>query len=624
MLFGYLFILYQCTRLSHGLVYDSVTGNPASDSLIAFYQEKGVLASCTVDVKPCVESERRRVDGTCNSLKYPVSGAHSVPRARLLPAVFYNGSYPRRSVSGKELTPPRLTRTSMLRQGKSIHPELTHLVPGFGIFMFSDVGSAHDTVNMVTRRTNCCEKEHMNDYGCTPNIIPDDDPVLRYTNIRCMNSTRPMTFQEFLCTNNSVPIPYATGTPSRDFSQIYNPQNLGSDVIRTKSGGLLVTEVEDGKTWPAGGPLTACPLNQPGETRCFRYYANTLLPASIFIVYFVRFHNYIAKELAAINPGWDDDTLFYTAREINIAASQQIYIYEWHLALQGEDNLKDAGILSKSWINPDGFKDEYDESKVPSITMEYTYAIRWFHLMQESSLKMYDETGNYLREEPMFNYTFRPGFLTKNNNINYATQGLFRQASRAADHSVSFGVSEQGLPIVQAALDITTGDVSKGRYLGMPPYVDYVQLFTNIKITSFQDLTKRWRITNEQVLLLQEIYEDVRDIDLIVGLWAEEPMKYGRIPATLASILNDDILRNRKGDRHLYENSKRPNAMTRDQLKEIRKVLISTVFCVVGDGVTEIQKNAFLTISPENPIVSCSKIPKINFNAWYDKNAQKA
>lgn len=45
-------------------------------------------------------------------------------------------------------------------------------------------------------------------------------------------------------------------------------------------------------------------------------------------IWFWRYHNYIAEQLARVNPCWDDETLFNTARDINIAVAQQIYYYE--------------------------------------------------------------------------------------------------------------------------------------------------------------------------------------------------------------------------------------------------------------------------------------------------------
>lgn len=44
---------------------------------------------------------------------------------------------------------------------------------------------------------------------------------------------------------------------------------------------------------------------------------------------FYLLHNFIAKELASINPCWDNDKLFYESRRITIACYQHIVYYEW-------------------------------------------------------------------------------------------------------------------------------------------------------------------------------------------------------------------------------------------------------------------------------------------------------
>lgn len=66
--------------------------------------------------------------------------------------------------------------------------------------------------NMLGKTTYCCEEQHMKDYACTPNIVLENDPVHKYTGIRCMNSTRPLTYQDFKCTNDEVPSPVSLFT----------------------------------------------------------------------------------------------------------------------------------------------------------------------------------------------------------------------------------------------------------------------------------------------------------------------------------------------------------------------------------------------------------------------------
>lgn len=49
----------------------------------------------------------------------------------------------------------------------------------------------------------------------------------------------------------------------------------------------------------------------------------------------------------------------------------------------GRDNLIKAGIINKY----NGFRDLYDEDESPEVTLEFTYAFRWFHLLQPTTAK---------------------------------------------------------------------------------------------------------------------------------------------------------------------------------------------------------------------------------------------
>ncbi|XP_063890362.1 peroxidase-like [Helicoverpa armigera] len=460
----------------------------------------------------------------------------------------------------------------------------------------------------------CCEKEHMNDYKCTPNLIPEDDPVHRYSGIRCMNSTRPLTYQDYNCTKEPVPAPIKEATSQFDISQIYNLKNKGDKAVRSFHKGQLAVEEEDGKLFPPNGPRSSCPNNVGDETRCFKNYINALMSIYLFTIWFVRNHNYIASQLAEVNPCWDDDMLFGAARDINIAYSQQLHLYEWMVALQGRENLIKAGIITEDG----GFRDVYNKNNYPRVTLEYDFIARWFHLFQASTAKLYDKHGKHIDDFPIANVTFRMGLLAKDNNMEYFSQSMFRAPCSNADGSIEADLANRGAPGVQISLDVTAGDVNKGRNLGIRPYIDYVKHFLGLNITCFEDLAEL--IPNDKLLILQDLYEDVRDIDLIAGLWVTKKMEGGHIPLLLAKFLNDNILRSIKSDRHWYERPNRPYAFSEAQLAEIRKVTLASLMCTVGDGVIEVPKQAFLNISPENPLVSCSEIPNIDYSAWKDSS----
>ncbi|XP_075971184.1 peroxidase-like [Anticarsia gemmatalis] len=593
------------------VVYEYYSGAAASKEKIHYYKQKGIVDVCTIDITQCFSNQYRRIDGSCNNMEMPARSCYLAPLARVLPAVFYNGTNSRRGIDGNELALPRVARVQLLNEGKAANMDFTQAMPSYGIFMYGDVGSGHDTLVFLRNIRHCCEKEGKDDVMCAPNIIPEDDPVHRFSGIRCMNLTRPLTHQNIGCTSDRDPSPVQFATKIFDLSQIYNLENKGDKVLRSHSRGKLKIEVEDSKVWPPTGP-GYCPMNQPGETMCFGNYPNSILPINLFAVWFVRNHNFIASLLGEENPCWNDEVLFQVTRDINIAIAMQIYLYEWMSQLQGRENLIRSGIITRHT----GFRDVYEKKRYPYVTIEYTYILRWFHTVQESNAKMYDEGGEFIRDISMLDLTLRTGFLAKQNHMTYLTQGQFRQPAAAIDYLVDYDMAENGLPGLQKAVDVATSDLHKGRLLGISPYVDYVFFCTGIEINTFEDLKEF--MLEERIEQLRHVYKNVRDIDLLAGAWNEKPMRGGKIPPIVACLLNDNILNAIKGDRHWYERPNRPHAFTFEQLLEIRKASLAMLLCNVGDHVTKIQRHAFLTISDENPLLKCSEIPQIDFSVWED------
>ncbi|XP_075971189.1 peroxidase-like [Anticarsia gemmatalis] len=609
MFFQRVFVLFFLIVLCNAIYYDYFTSKRLNQTMVNYYNSTKRLSICAKDIKKCDTSERRRVDGTCNNPDYPMRGAFTQPLHRLLPAAYFNGSYARKAVSGKDLPIPRTVRVELLCQGKSVHVELTHAVPGFAVFIFGDIGSTHDIRFFLLNVTDCCGKNKGN-YMCTPNIIPETDPVHRFSNIRCMNMTRPLTYQYFGCTNESIPYPVEQSTASYDLSQVYNALNNDGIPPRAFVDGRLTVEVDNGVAWPVNGS-GYCPANDP-RGKCFKYLSNSLLSIQLYSTWFLRHHNHIASGLKKINPCWDDDTLYMVARDINIAFYQQIYIYEFLVVMMGRKELMKYGIIDGTC----GFRDLYVSKLFPSTTLEFSYIMRWFHIMQHGTAKMYDVDGTFLKDYPMMNTTFRTQVVTEGKNIFYLTQGHFRQPTAKGLHSVDYNVAEMGLPYVQAATDIPTSDLHKSRLLGLAPYIDYLHMCFGYNITKFEDLIVV--MGKERIILLSEIYEHVKDIDLMAGLWSEAIMKGGRIPPTLSCLIGVSLIKYIKGDRHWFERKDRPHGFTHDQLQEIRKARLSTLLCIVGDGVTQIQKNVFLNISPKNPLINCKSLPKPDLCKWAD------
>lgn len=103
----------------------------------------------------------------------------------------------------------------------------------------------------------------------------------------------------------------------------------------------------------------------PGDTR------NSLtLHISLMNVIMLREHNRIARALSQLNPHWDDERIFQTARTIHIGVFQHICLAELVSAMLGEDILHRHGLLHRT----DDFVDEYDVDSDPGPLQEFTHA----------------------------------------------------------------------------------------------------------------------------------------------------------------------------------------------------------------------------------------------------------
>ncbi|KAG6457899.1 hypothetical protein O3G_MSEX010545 [Manduca sexta] len=570
-------VLLLAWRVSCADYYSSYYGAKLTSAQVDAYRSNGTLANCTNVVEPCNPNEPRRINGTCNNLNNPTRGATRTPYYRLLDASFVKASdsvfNPRVSAcTGASLAGARDLRRTLLVDGRVEDDKLTHAVTHMSVFFATDITNTQDTTNYVVWRPYCCKPEGANDPQCAPNLVPADDYVHRFTNIGCLNMTKPLTFQTSGClAQTTTPLRIVDATPLFDLSPVYG--NVDEPARRTKSGGELRIETIDGIMFPPTSGL------------------NLLLGVNfIGIIFFWRFHNHIAKKIAEVNPCWTDEQIFQTAREINIASGSQILYYELMATLMGADNLIADGVLAEDQST---FRDPYDPTVIPQISLEYPAVLRWMHLMQDGALKFYDSKGTYLNNSfPMVNLTSNINFIKRNGNMAYITQGCFRQPTgKVNDAVVDPDLLNLGLGGLQRSNDILTNDLAKNRYFGFPPYVKYREFCSGEKVTSFEDLSSimpYWAID-----ALKSKYSCFEDIDLLAGVWMESIIDNGYVPPTFYCIVKEQLLHNIKSDRHWYERADRPNAFSEEQLCEIRKITTARMLCDIGDSVSEIQPRAY-------------------------------
>ena len=96
------------------------------------------------------------------------------------------------------------------------------------------------------------------------------------------------------------------------------------------------------------------------------------------------------------------------------------------------------------------------------------------------------------------------------------------------------------------------------------------------------------------------MYNDVRDIDLFVGMNLENPHDSGAIAgSTFLCLIGDQFARLKLGDRYFYDLANQSGSFTSPQLNEIRKTSLARIICDNTDDIEDIQPLVFETPDSE-------------------------
>lgn len=106
----------------------------------------------------------------------------------------------------------------------------------------------------------------------------------------------------------------------------------------------------------------------------------------------LREHNRVAKQLALVNPHWQDEVLFQEARRVVIAQLQHIHYNEYLPVVLGEGVVSDYGLKSQSF----GFYKGYDINTNVGVLNAVAGAALWFFAsLAPKTMPLYDSVGKY-------------------------------------------------------------------------------------------------------------------------------------------------------------------------------------------------------------------------------------
>lgn len=323
-----------------------------------------------------------------------------------------------------------------------------------------------------------------------------------------------------------------------DASNVYGSDQDRADALRTFEGGKLATS-GGGQFLPfntdgldnAGGPDPK--LFLAGDVR-----ANEQIALTAVHTLFVREHNRLCEEIAADQPTRTDEQIYQRARKI-VGAQLQVITYQEFLPL-----LLGAGALPPYR--------GYDPDVNPGIANEFsTVAYRFGHSMLSPTLLRVNRADQELIDTSLKDAFFNPTLVHQGGGISSILHGLATQIAQNVDTKVVDGIrnflfGEPG----EGGFDLASLNIQRGRDHGIADYNSLRQAYRLKKAREFSDIS-----TDSQVQkLLQSVYGSTRDMDpWIVGL-AEDHMPGALVGETFGTIILEQFIRLRNGDRFWYRN----------------------------------------------------------------------
>ena len=486
--------------------------------------------------------ESRTYDGRCNNLFHSEWGAAGGPFSRLA-SPRYTDQW--NTPSGAERPNPRTISNAIGEQNRVTHDErgLSNMVWQWGQFVDHDI-------------------------ALTP-TGSDQQPAFLPISVR--QEADPLYPLIPFVRSAVVPGTGISGAPREqmnlntaylDGSMVYGSDASRAAALRTFDGGFLRTSAGD--LLPRNtdllenaneGPAADEELFLAGDVR-----ANEQPGLTAMHTLFLREHNRQAAQLARENPTWGDEQLYQHARRRVSGIIQAITYNEFLPALLGEST-PDLGSIS------------YDPGVDATLFNEFaTAGFRFGHSQVPVEVPRITSDGamapgGHLQLAETF---FRPD-LIDGEQIEYLLKGLASLPQQATDTRVVDPLRNALFgPPGSGGLDLFALNVQRGRDHGLPTFTE-MQLELHVPVANdFDD------VTLDPVLseALANLYGDVSEIDLWVGLLAEDHEEGSAVGATLSRLLEVQFENLAAGDRFFFTNDA---ALSYEEVYEIANTGLSDV-----------------------------------------------
>ncbi len=368
-------------------------------------------------------------------------------------------------------------------------------------------------------------------------------------------------------------VPINAITAFIDGSMVYGSDEVRAAALRSFEGGRLAVSEGDLLPFNTDGLDNAMTRSEThflaGDVR-----ANENIALTSMHTLFVREHNRLADQIAAADPSLNDEAIYQRARSQVIGQIQAITYNEFLPALFGVDALGDY--------------QGYDPTIDPGVSAVFSSAaFRFGHSALSSELLRLGPDGQSIAPGNVLlrDAFFRPDVLQET-GMDPILRGLAVQTSQEVDVRVIddlrnflFGPPGAG------GLDLASLNIMRGRDHGQ---ADYNQVRVDFGLEAVGSFSE---ITSDPVLrsALELTYGSVDRVDAWVGMLAEDNLPGTSVGELQFTVLADQFLRLRDGDRFWYE-----NIYSGAELDELRNTTLADVIArntTIAPG--ELQENVF-------------------------------
>ena len=466
----------------------------------------------------------RSIDGACNNFDHQEWGKADIPMFREIVSHYGQPDF-RNSFAGQGRMNPRAISNLVCAQDQDGYSKLnlSSYVYSWGQFIDHDITATPG-----------------DDTEPAPIPVPYDDPVLSVP-IKFNRSAAREGTGEYDPRQQSNSI-----TAWIDGSGVYGSDQERADWLRTfeggklkmSKGGLLPYNTIDGEKDSPVDPNAPDMANEHRLPKVFvagDHRANEQPGLTSLHTLFVREHNRLCDEFIRLGYHSDEDN-YQTARAL-IAAYIQTITYNEYLPALG------IKLAPYSGYNP--------HVRPDVMNIFATAAFRYGHSNVESEIFL-AEDDYFVSEAISLERAFFTTRIVEENNIKPVLLGLVTQKQRETDLFVIDNLRNFLFSPApnSPGLDLAALNIQRGRDHGLPDYNTVRTHFLGKPATSWDDITTDYE-TQEK---LKAAYgNNLNDIDLWIGLMAEDHIYGGEVGPTMAAVIKEQFERMRDGDRFFYE-----------------------------------------------------------------------